>query len=109
MGFEAKSRWDLILRVRKVVGNAKRAGVRSQHCPQLPQRSDSIPKGLRHEAQGCEARATLGEPAMASQPQRGCDQGENGDGRRRYRLMYAPLRSDATPSGLRNIFAMIPE
>ena len=44
-----------------------------QHYPQLSQRSDSIPKGLRHEAQGCEERATLGEPAMASQPQRGCD------------------------------------
>ena len=57
------------------MGNAERASTLSQHDPQLPQRRDSIPKGLRHEAQGCEERATLGEPAIDSQPQRGCGHG----------------------------------
>jgi hypothetical protein len=32
-----------------------------------------IPKGLRRKAQGCEARATLGNKREKEQPQRGCD------------------------------------
>jgi hypothetical protein len=46
---------------------SRRNSVSCNLDPQLP-----IPKGLRHKAQGCEERATLGKHGFNAQPQRGC-------------------------------------
>ena len=40
------------------------------YAPMAP--GSPTPKALRHAAQGCEARATLGLRAESGQPQRGC-------------------------------------
>ena len=45
-----------------------------------------IPTGLKHQAQGCEERATLGKNRESSQPRRG--------------WIYVVMVLDSTPSGL---------